>query len=485
MNIVDEVYTGDVIETHLSKYDLKMTRHSEADNQESVKDLRKHYQGKARKVKKRVEIDQNNEDADLTPAHDWNLKDYQFQLLDTEKDPTHGSFYQFEAADLIMGRVPGGESLEETAKDDGKLYPVYVLLMHSGTPLASIIKTITNDRFSHCVIAFDPSMHQMYSFGHKLDAKHPIGTFICDDIRHKFFLGKNIDYAMYCVPVTKPELQRMQSRLDFFVKNQSKFKYDFAGLITNFFHISYNPKYSFFCSRFVADILHAGKPGESLIHDPSLIRPMDFTNMPFAYYVTGGIIDHYNEKDVRMITKRILREHEIRPNTLDESCENPYFHEVLRYQVSGLDEAAFDALKRTLTSFKIRLKPDGSIQVSRREYQDLDRHYKSAKKMLDAYRKANNVEGMKSELARIYYMSELIQKYYLSNSDADKDITKCMADLRSVMINVIHKAVKDITALEPEFNFQTYYATTKYSDDIEIPKTAIAAIGKTIKTLLV
>lgn len=413
---------------------------------------------------------------------------YQFELLPDEN--TSGrTRVNMTPLDILADKVPG-QAIEETVKSDGKLYPVYVLVMHSGTPLANIIKTVTRDRFSHCVISFDPSMNKMYSFGQKLDAEKPIGTFICDDIRHKFFMGKNIDYAMYCVPVTKSELQNMQKRLDFFVKNQSKFKYDFLGLITNYFHISRTPEFSFFCSRFVADILHAGKPDEEIVKDPSMIRPMDFTNMPFAHYVTGGVIDHYNEKDVRQITKRILKEEELRRNSLSEDAVydlpygNPYLIPMLQYQLSGLDESAFDDFKRLLTSFKIRLKPDGSVTVSRREYNNLNQHFKNAVKMINAYRKADNAEGMKSELSRIYYMSELISKYYLSNSKADKDTVKSMSDLRSVMINVIHNTIKDITALDPEFNFREYYENTKYSSDIEIPKTVIQAVGKSIITLI-
>ena len=34
-----------------------------------------------------------------------------------------------------------------------------------------------------------------------------------------------------------------------------KFRYDFTGLIKNYFGITDNPEYKWFCSRFVADIL--------------------------------------------------------------------------------------------------------------------------------------------------------------------------------------------------------------------------------------
>lgn len=429
------------------------------------------------------------EDVNRTPAHDWSFLDHQFELLPDERDYRPGIYPNIEAYDLISGRIPG-EVIDEAVVNDGKLYPVYVLVMHSGSGISRVVKAFTHDKFTHSVISFDPSMHKMYSFGQKLDAGKPIGTFICDDIRHEFFRNKEIEYALYCVPVTKSELHNMQVRLDFFAKNQSKFTYDFVGLIANFFHISYNPEFSFFCSRFVADILHVGKPDEEYVKDPSMVRPMDLTEMPFAHYVTGGIIDDYNEKRVKQVTKRILKEEELRRKSLKESAVyclpygNPYLIPILQFQLSGMNETAFDDFKRMLTSFKIRFKPDGSVVISRREYNNLNQHFKNSHKMIQAYQKAGNAEGMKSELARIYYMSEIISKYYLHNTSADKDVVKDMADLRSVMINVIHYTVKEITKLEPDFNFQEYYASTKYSSDIEIPKTAVQAIGKSILTAI-
>ena len=47
--------------------------------------------------------------------------------------------------------------------------PVYIVLMHTGTPLASAIKKIAGDQFSHACISFNSELDPLYSFGSKGD----------------------------------------------------------------------------------------------------------------------------------------------------------------------------------------------------------------------------------------------------------------------------------------------------------------------------
>ena len=45
--------------------------------------------------------------------------------------------------------------------------PVYIVLIHSGTPLANAIKKVTGDEFSHACISFNSKLDPLYSFGTK------------------------------------------------------------------------------------------------------------------------------------------------------------------------------------------------------------------------------------------------------------------------------------------------------------------------------
>ena len=224
----------------------------------------------------------------------------------------------------------------------GKLYPVYVMLMHSGTALSTAISFVTKSNFSHSSISFDASMSTMYSFGRKFDTNPFIGTFKKEDIHSNFFTQKKIPYALYVVPVTADELVRMQKRLDYFIKNSTKFKYDFVGLFKNYLGIVDNPEYKWFCSRFVADILNAGQPTSPRIKHPNLVKPKDFAKMSFAKYVTGGLLQDYDQKEVETITSKILsNEEKKRLLNVNESWEDS-----LPTDVDGGDAEHIDGTKK-------------------------------------------------------------------------------------------------------------------------------------------
>lgn len=219
--------------------------------------------------------------------------------------------YQFNPIDDISFDDEDIDTLNESTLKE-KLYPVYVLLQHSGTMLANVIKNVTNAHFSHSSISFDSTLRTMYSFGRKTDTKNPFtGTFKTEDILSDFFTERHIPYALYIVPCTKKQIELMKKRLNYFIKNATKFKYDFTGLIKNYFGMADNPEYKYFCSRFVADIINAGAPkNHPFIKEPSLMRPEDFLNTNFAIYVTGGYLSNYNPKYVDKLVSKILRNEE-------------------------------------------------------------------------------------------------------------------------------------------------------------------------------
>lgn len=422
-------------------------------------------------------------------------------------EPFIGETYQFELEDKTLRF---NEPIIESSTNGDKLYPVYVMLIHSGTLLANVIKTVTNSKFSHSSISFDSSMRNMYSFGRKSDTNPFIGAFKKEDIQSEFYKEKEIPYALYVVPVTEDELARMKKRLNYFIANSTKFKYDFTGLMKNYFGITDNPEYKWFCSRFVADILNAGAPAEHpYVMEPSLMRPEDFQNTNFAIYVTGGYLSSYDKTLVDKITNRILRTERIRrakvkavqaansvealpvaeSAILDLDPFDPFQESVLNYQLSLMNESQVDQFIDYLKSFKVRFDKEGNVIITRREYDQLDLHFRQSLKMIKAYENAGNLQGVKDELCKIRYMIELINQHYLnprtkSSTRTKQNMRKEMMDLRSVMLNAFQQHLKYVTVRDPQFNFQKTYDTSKYGKETEIPKSLLSTIGKTLITKL-
>lgn len=388
-------------------------------------------------------------------------------------------------------------------KPNEKLYPVYVVVMHTGSVVSTVIKKATGDLYSHASISFDPSLTNMYSFGNKrIKGKAFANGFKKEDIHNEFFSSRNIPYAMYMVPVTKEELVAMKKRLDYFVTNENKFSFDMIGLVKIFFGIADNPENRYFCSRFVMDVLNAGRPADPYTQEESLVKPQDLAETNFARYVMGGYLKDYSPKTCAYLTKKLLAEEEVKRRKIkgvigetvdtavyDINYNNPWIDHVLRYQFTRMDESIVDPFIRYLQSFKVRIDANGDILVTRREYDQLNAHFKNSLKLIKAYENAGNLVGVKDELCKIYYMVELIDTYYLRQDvknlrDKAADVRKDMVDLRSIMLNAFAQHMRYVTTREPDWNFKTYYDASKYGNDFRIPKKFLLSLGKTIITAL-
>ena len=475
---------------------------------------------KARKAKKKIakkrelekkkeefksKFSKKNEEVDISdiPYNDGSRNFFDSTPGVANADFVNETGYKFEMLDKVKFFDPINEST-----DDRTLYPVYVLCVHTGTLLANAIKKATGSHFSHCTISFDSSLKNMYSFGRKTRLTElSNGSFVKESIYNPPYTNEGVTYALYCIPVTSSQLAAMKKRLEYFVKNKTKFRYDFAGLFKNFFGIADNPEQRWFCSRFVADIINAGtEPGQKpMIREPSLMRPEDFLYTNFALYVTSGLIKDYDQILVDKVTKKLLRIESIRraqqravqstniPVTesavLDLNPYDPLGEAIFNYQMATMNESAYQNFKKYLHSFKIKLDKDGNIIIHRREVDQLDKYFREANQLLKVNMKAGNEQGVVDQLCRVHYMINLINKYYListtkQNTTVKADLKKQLIDLRSVMINVYQQYLSWVTARNPQFNFQTAYDASIYSDKITVPKEVITSIGRVIMTML-
>ena len=473
-----------------------------ANARKAKKKYAKKREWESKKAELKSKFDKKNEDVDIS--------DIPYNTGETNFFGKTGSCFDFENETGyqfgMIDKVKFFDRINESSIDN-TLYPVYVLCVHTGTLLANAIKKVTNSHFSHCTIGFDSSLKNMYSFGRKVKMTEiSNGSFVKESIKNPPYTNEGVTYALYCIPVTADQIAAMKKRLEYFAKNKTKFRYDFGGLIKNYFGIADNPEQSWFCSRFVADIINAGsEPGKPMIREPSLMRPEDFLYTNFAQYITSGLIKDYDPVLVDKITTKLLRIESIKrakQRTLQkpelamaESCIldlNPYDvlgEAVFNYQMATMDETAVDKFFLYLKSFKVRFDKDGNVIIHRREVDQLDKYFREANSLLKANMKAGNEQGVVDQLCRVYYMIALINNHYLNsttkqNTNVKADLKKELIDLRSVMMNVFQQYLKWVTDRNPQFNFQVAYDGSKYSDTVNIPNKVISDIGKTLITAL-
>ena len=189
-------------------------------------------------------------------------------------------------------------------KDNKKA--VYIVLMHSGTPLANIIKKVTNDEFSHACISFNSKLDPLYSFGSKpdtMDRTHGSIGFVINNPSDSFFLRYKSNFRVYVMYVSNNAYQLMKERLEYFTKNKDNLKYDFRGLIDIYLGKDSEDHEKYFCSRFVMEIINKGM---ELAKVPSLWRPNEIMSLSNISLVNQGTdFSEYNyrktDKNCRMI----------------------------------------------------------------------------------------------------------------------------------------------------------------------------------------
>ena len=389
------------------------------------------------------------------------------------------------------------EYITETVSVKETLYPVYIVLVHSGTLVSNMIKNVTHAMFSHVSIAFDSSLEKMYSFARK-DPRNPfLGGFRYESINKGFYEGKSIPYALYVVPCTKKQVDKMKKRLEYFIKNENKFSFDFVGLFKNYLGIEDNPENKFFCSRFVADILNAGSTKKKpFIDKPSLMDPEEFRKTKFATYVSGGLLTDYNPKVTDLITKRILRKESLKKQrgpiktyhagTINESVMspiptmNPFQEMTENYRLAMMTEDAFDTWVEYNQQLKLHFNNKNELVFTE---QDNDKVEAYAEKFIKDFNYGKSDSEKEVALLRLRYLKSLLE-FVMSYPISARIITDTTYRNCDKLWNYIKGALKKYGTIyeidHTDFNLEKAFENSKYSS-VTLYNTELQTVnGKTI-----
>lgn len=119
--------------------------------------------------------------------------------------------------------------------------------------------------------------------------------------------------------------------------------------------------------------------------------------------------------------------------------------------------------------------------LKKKDYQS---QYMEAHRLLVEYDKSKNIDGMKYELAKLYFLSNKIQEDLII-AKRDKTNTKKLTDIRARVLNDFHKYIKVVLKNDKHFNFSNYYQRSEFSDDsIVIKSPTLKYTGKYAKDIL-
>ena len=184
-------------------------------------------------------------------------------------------------------------------------YPIFIVLMHTGTFLSNVIKGYTHDMFSHAAISFNSKLSPMFSFGTKKFGGHDHG-FTHHEITDEFYQHYDTEYSVYVMYVNETQRAKMVDRVAYFVKNESKLKYGLADLVACAMQIPTDFRKKWFCSRFVMNILGQGI---DIGKAPSLWTPQQIASLDNISLVNSGkVLRDYDyrvtERNLKLIQKQ-------------------------------------------------------------------------------------------------------------------------------------------------------------------------------------
>lgn len=131
--------------------------------------------------------------------------------------------------------------------------------------------------------------------------------------------------------------------------------------------------------------------------------------------------------------------------------------------------------------FPIRFTNHGDLVIS--TIKDLEQEYQESHKILSGYNE-DNIEGIKSELARLFYINSAIEKKIKKMKKGDPSYVQYV-NLRSRVLNDFKKYFTIVTKAEPKFDFAKYFQASQYSNkNIVIDNSTLRFTGKAIKAFL-
>lgn len=377
--------------------------------------------------------------------------------------------------------------------DKNKLYPVYIVLSFTNTPFGKVIRTLKHSTYTHAGLCLDSDLKNIvtFKFGSMWNG---FSTESLD-----FYINVNDGALLDVLAIFVDEATRYKLELAIldFVSKKDKTKYGFGNLFNILLNRAKNndpEALSMVCSQFVDTVLKIANI--DLTNKPSnLVIPQDFQEIsknPKVYKVYEGLAKEYDEKKVERSISSLFKTTPISqisyndaidlatesfcPSSFYYTTENSKANEILK-EIRYLLTPEAVVYERKLP-FKFNDKGDLSINFSK----SLEQEYQDSHKLLTSY-SSDNMEGIKHELARLFFINSTIEKK-IKKMKKDDERYKVIIDLRARVLNDFKKYFKAVLKEEKEFNFTEYYKNSEYYDSsITIDNTTMKFIGSLIKKI--
>lgn len=349
------------------------------------------------------------------------------------------------------GEEVGYKFLEESS-NNSELYPVYIVTSYTDTKFGKIIRKASDCYYTHAAISFESDLHEMYSFGNSGTLSNSkLGGMTCESLNDYINTSKNAVILVSVVFVKEKDYKKLLAFFDEYLNNSRNTRYSYSNLFNVLKNkpISNTPSLSYICSQFV-DSLFKFISIDMTDKPSNLVTPEDIANLhnvkPTVYKLfEGKAIDYNIDRIEKILDKMYSKAKPIKEVALLEAKE-----------------------------FPIQFNDEGDLLISKKEKIDFLAEYNKSKKLRQSYVKYKNLEGLKYECCKMWYINTILMKLLddknLSHSDRED-----YNNYRSKILTEFSQYLKEIQKIDKSFNFGSFYETTPFSN------TKIKINGSTIK----
>ena len=239
--------------------------------------------------------------------------------------------------------------------------PVYIVLSSGSSLFATAIKAVTNNEFSHAMIAFNAKLDPLYSFGTRPDGK--LG-FVINNPKDRVWDIEDCKFSVYVMYVTNSAKRAMKKRLNDFISKEKDLKYDFKGILDIWRGKDSESHNKWFCSRFVMEII---SKAQNLSKVPSLWRPGDIEQLSNISLVNRGFnFYNYNPKVTERHCKDIEKGTYDPGDVIYEYSSNPF----VGYITSGNEDWLRDEYRKRYAHHYYKI-PRVGFPTSEDEYSEV------------------------------------------------------------------------------------------------------------------
>lgn len=389
------------------------------------------------------------------------LEQLQYRYNDIIVDlPKHYKAYTEDCCEILM-----------EAADKKKLHPIHIILVEGESVFSNAIKKVTGGPFSHAAICLDKDFEKLYSFN-ILGGEGVMGNGLSIESIKNYPQENKL--GVYTIFVKEADYKKIKTNITGYLDHAKETSYNFIKCVLLALKIPTKTDMNMICSEFVDNILKltdidiTGKVS-SLVNPNDFYKASKYSNKIYKIY--EGKVKDFKFSKASMLTKAISA----RAKAIKEAVEF-----VSKYAIP-------DAIKNILNpllevkELPVKLDDSGNIYIKPIKGFDPETEYQGSHKLLRAYEENKNYEGMKYELCRLWFLNNYIESRLSSNVKNKVELTKT----RARILNDFHKYLKMVTEAETDFNFNTYFEQSPFSDSyIKIDNGTIKGAFKLIKDIL-